>query len=109
MKLIGPNNENIRILLSRIGLPDDAIAELSKHVRQYRAWRQAAYHHLYRLRSAKTASIWESVGLEAEGQAPGDEIVDAELHITLSTLEDLTAFAKVLAAPRLEGNRDRES
>jgi hypothetical protein len=106
MKLIGPNNENIRLLLSRIGLPDDVISELSRHVRQYRSWRMRAYQHLYKLRAVKTGSIWASVGLTPEAKSSEDEVVDSELNITLSTLEDLTAFVKVLQAPRMEGALD---
>jgi hypothetical protein len=105
IKLLGPNSDNIRRLLAKLKLPPEAIEELDNKVRTYRSWRLKAYRHLYRLRVAKLASIWESVDSPAEGSARPEEVVDAELNVTLSLLEDLTAFAKVTDLPQQEGKR----
>ena len=98
---IGPNNRNIVLLLTRLGLEHSAAIQVREDLRKYRGYRAQAYDYLYKVCKRQAS---RAAGRPSQGEAiEDDHEIDPELGFTLLGLEDLVTFAAVLEPPAYEG------
>lgn len=93
---IGPNNPNIILLLTRLGLDETGAEEIREDLRTYRSHRREVYRHLW-IRSRQAGSLRS--GSEGQEVIEEDTASGSELDITLAALEELTTFAEVVEEP----------
>jgi hypothetical protein len=100
---IGPNNPNIILLLTRLGLDTQSAVAIREDLRDYRKQRRKVYRHIWE-RSRRAQSLRK--GSRQKETVEENLAADPELEITLEALEELTTFAKVLEDPILEDEDD---
>ncbi|MHA1961956.1 MAG: hypothetical protein ACW99U_17250 [Candidatus Thorarchaeota archaeon] len=93
---IGPNNPNIILLLTRLGLDETGAEEIREDLRTYRSHRREVYRHLW-TRSRQAGSRLR--GEDGVGMIEEDMETGSELDMTLAALEELTTFAEVVEEP----------
>ncbi len=97
--VLGPNNLNIVLLLTRLGLDQEQAEEVREDLRRYRGYRRRIYNHLYKM-SRKAASLM--AGHDFEEEHPEDDpTLESEFGLTLLALEELTSFTKITKQPEL--------
>ena len=102
---LAPNNQNLILLLTRLGLPHETAREVREDVRRYRSYRRRAYNAIYSKWRRHALTLHRS-DADLETQLEDDETVDPELGISLLMLENLVTFAKVTAKPKTLTNAE---
>lgn len=92
----GPKQDNLALLLSRLGLTDRTAQDIRQDLRVYRGYRMRLYQHFYRLWRRHANQI-----RDVEADLEADAEVDPDFGTTLLELESLITFARLTAAPRL--------
>jgi hypothetical protein len=99
-RTIGPNNRNLAMLLERIGIPNEQGRKVMDDVHKYRSYRMKVYRHIYDLWILYSGRLYRK---EDEDTPESDEKIDAELGLTLASLEGLISFATVKEVSKVGG------
>lgn len=103
---VGPQNDNLALLMRRIGISEQKVREMLRSIHVYRSYRARVYKYLFRLWNNYAGRIYE---LDEEKANAEDEKIDAEFGLSLSALEHLLTFAKITEPPILqEAHRKNE-
>gem|GEM_PF-4797544 len=95
---VGPQYDNLALLLSRIGVSKQKADEMARAVHRYRSFRFRVYGYIFYLWTRNAAKLFE---LDEKVMAE-DEKIDAEFGLSLASLEQLITFAKIIEEPSIK-------
>ena len=93
---IGPNNKNMILLLTKIGISEVQAKRMLECVHIYRSYRFKVYRYLYGLWRTYSSRLYKMEDSEEEIE---DEKIDPEFGLTLASLENMISFAEVTEDP----------